>query len=727
MTRLHTRFSRGLMLVLAAGVMVGSAGATRADEGMWLLNAAPTAKIKQAVGVDLTPAWLQHVQRSAVNVGASGSFVSARGLVMTNHHVASDAIAKLSTPARDLIKDGYYAATPADELKCADTEVRMLTDIRDVSDQYDAISTRGGADVEAEHRALSAKLEAGEAGAAKGNEDMSIERRVVTLFGGGKHHLYTFQRFSDVRLVFCPEGQAAFYGGDVDNFEFPRHDLDVTILRVYHNGAPYQPADYLKFSDAGVKEGDAIFVIGHPGRTQRLLTIDDLKFVRDTELPERLAGIWRMESKLKEFMSRSRENDRVAHEEYFGFSNSRKALTGQLKGLLDPAVWNRKAESFSALMKSPAAQQAGATEATRSIGDIKAKFAAEYGTYNLFRRGLPGELSMRAMAIVLHAQQSALPGEERLPEFRESAFPAVAAQILADIPISPEFERAQLEWWFSNLAEHCGADDARVKTLLAGKSPSARAAELVSGTKLGDPRVRADLLKGTPAAVAAASDAMIAFARDAAPIYLAQRKHFERDIEAPERAAYAKIAAARFAALGDSVYPDATGTLRLSYGKVAGYTENGVGVPASTNFGSYFKKAAERDGEADFAIPARWQAARSKIDPALPFNFVCTADIIGGNSGSPVVNAQGEAVGLIFDGNLQSLPGAFIYDGAQNRALAVDTRAILHALRVIYNAGPLADELQGGGMAEASRPGMRQDVPVEKKPQQRSTTAWGER
>lgn len=673
-------------LVLAVGGMASSG--CLADEGMWLLNNPPLEAIKTKYNVTLTPAWLEHAQKAAVNVGASGSFVSRRGLVMTNHHVASDAIQKLSTPERDLMKNGFYAATLEQELKCPDTDVQILMEIRDVTAR---VNETGGneRDVLAERQRNIAAIE------KEATEATKLKCRVITLYGGAQYHLYCWKKFTDVRLVFAPEFQAAFFGGDADNFEYPRYNLDCTFLRVYENDKPYEPANYFLFSKDGVKEGEPIFVVGHPGRTQRLLTIDDLRYARDVELPTRLASIWRMESKIREFMGRSATNAMLAREESFGWSNSRKALTGQLEGLQDPAVWQKKVAEYEAVTagRTPAAQKArqAAAKLSRPRQLARQNAAAMSG----LSRGMPGELGRRALQLVVRAEQLQVPSADRLSGYRDTALEGLDHEMMAEVPIHAAFEQAQLEWWLSMLVEKMGGEDPFVRNVLDGHNPAELARLAVSGSRLETLAERKALIEGGRSAVEASADSMIQLARRVAGEYIRLERLREFQIEPEKRDAYAAIGAARFEAMGSAVYPDATGTLRISYGAVAGYQENGKRVEPFTQIGGMFERAAKRSGEEDFALPMSWAMAKGKLDQKVPFNFVCTADIIGGNSGSPVLNARGEVVGLIFDGNLASLPGAFVYDMERNRAIAVDVRAIVHAARVIYGASALADELEG--------------------------------
>ncbi|MFN0010851.1 MAG: S46 family peptidase [Phycisphaerales bacterium] len=681
--------SSAAALVALAGVATPSV----ADEGMWLLNNPPRKQLKERYNFEPTPDWLLHMQRSAVRIGASGSFVSANGLLMTNHHVASDMIAQLSTAERDLMKDGFLAKTRADELKCPGTEVRVLWTIEDVTDAINAAAKpdMAPAAANAARRAAMGAMEK-----EKGTDGNTYS--VVTLYAGGKYHLYGYKRFTDVRLVFAPEHGAAFFGGDTDNFEYPRFNLDCTFLRVYENDKPVQPEHYLKWSAAGAAENDLVFIIGHPGRTQRQLTMDHLAFIRDVDHPARLHTLWRDEQRIQAFMNRSADNARIGSDDFYGIANSRKAIMGQYAGLLDPAPMKAKAQAEADLRKAVAANP----EWQKTTGDAWAKIAAAaearkawHVRYGLLSRGTGGDLFRAARTLVMMADELPKPAAERLREFGDAGLPSLKLRLFSDAPIHPSLEKHNVASALSLMAELLGGNDPLVVKALAGKSPTERAAELVSGTKLADVAFRKKLADGGRDAIDSADDAMITFAKLLDSEYRAARKVAEDTFDAVERDAYSRIAKARFAIEGENSYPDATGTLRVSYGAVKGWTEDGAPVPAFTTIGGTFERAEARKGQKEFVLPDSWLKNKDKLDPKTPFNFTCTADIIGGNSGSPVVNKSGEVVGLVFDGNLHSLPGSFYFDERVNRAVVVDSRAMIEAMRVIYGADNVANELLG--------------------------------
>lgn len=678
-------------LLLGGLLAVCGAAPAMADEGMWLMNRPPLEHLKSVHGFEPSPEWMTAMQQAAVRVGASGSFVSAEGLVMTNHHVASDAIAQLSTAERDLLKNGFLAASREQELRCEGQEITVLISILDVTERVRGAAKPGmsAAEAAAARRAVIGAIEKDESQAT------GLLCRVVTLYNGGQYHLYRSKRFTDVRLVFAPELQAAFFGGDADNFEYPRFCLDVAFFRVYEDGKPYRPTHHLRWSAEGSKEGDLAIVFGHPGRTQRLLTVDHLRFVRDVELPARLASLWRGEIKLQGFAGRSAENARIAGDPLFGVANGRKAVTGQHAGLLDPSLFARKVADERSLREAVAANPAWASQwgdAWDILAGLNTQRAALADRAAVFGRVGSGSLST-ALTIVRLGEEAGKPSGERLTEFRDANLANLKQSLLDDEPFIESLEVSLLESYLLLMAERLGGEHPVLLAMLGGKSPRAAAEAAIAGTTLKTVAGRRALVEGPAAAIVSSSDPLLLMARAMDGAARAYRSEQEQKVEAVERAQYARIAEARFAVQGDSVYPDATGTLRMSFGPIRGYTENGRAIPAYTTMGGIFQRAAERQGEKVFTLPPTWVAAKDRLNLSTPFNFVCTADIIGGNSGSPVVNRQGEVIGLIFDGNIQSLPGAFAYDDVQARAVAVDSRAIIEALRAVYNADGLVKEL----------------------------------
>jgi hypothetical protein len=670
---------------------------TLADEGMWLFNNPPEKLLKDKYQFEASPQWMEHLQQASVrfNVGGSGSFVSSRGLVLTNHHVGADALQKLSTAERDFLKDGFLARTQAEEIKCVDLELNVLIGIEDVTDRVNAAVPSGMKPAEASpaRQAVMSTIE------QESLDQTGLRSDVVTLYQGGLYHLYRFKKYTDVRLVFAPEQDIAFFGGDPDNFEYPRFDLDFCLFRAYEDDKPVQPPHFLKWSAQGVSDGELVFVSGHPGRTSRQNTVAHLEFLRDRAFPFLLNVLRRREVQLATFSERNRENARRAKDELFGVANSRKARLGGLAGLQDPAVIGRKAAEEKKLRDAVAADPAmrdACGDPWADIGRTLQVWDELYVTYQLLERGLAFNSQKFGLArtLVRMAAEDVKPNAERLREYRTSNRDSLLQQLFSDAPVYDDLETLGLADSLSLYAELAGMQDPLLQELLAGKSPQQRAAELVAGSQLQNVAVRKQLAEGGAASVDASRDPMILLARLADAAAREVRKRYEEQVEEPQRQAYARLADARFHLLGTDTYPDATFTLRLSLGVVKGFADDqGQEIPAWTKIGGTYQRADEHDNQPPFALPQSWLNRKDRLDLDTPFNFICTNDIIGGNSGSPVVNREGEFVGVIFDGNLPSLVWDFIFTEEQGRSVAVDSRAIVESLRHVYDAGSLADEL----------------------------------
>ncbi|MFL5341870.1 MAG: S46 family peptidase [Gemmataceae bacterium] len=665
-------------------------------EGMWLFNNPPKKLLKEQFGFDKDQAWYDHVQKSSVrfNSGGSGSFVSADGLVMTNHHVGADQLQKMSSKEKNYLKEGFQAKDRKDEVKCTDLELNVLMSIEDVTDR---VNQAVKADMSSEkafaaRRAVMSEIE------KESLDKTKLRSDVITLYQGGQYHLYRFKKYTDVRLVFAPEQQIAFYGGDPDNFEYPRFDLDICFFRVYENDQAIKCEHYLTWSKAGAADNELVFVSGHPGRTSRQYTMTELAYARDRQFPAVLDLLYRREVALTAYSARSAENARKAREELFGVQNSRKARDGGMGGLLDPALIARKQSEEQRLRdvvaKDPNLKDAASAwdrieESQKAIGEVAWR-------YNLLEtgRGFHSTLFEIARTLVRAAAEKQKPNAQRLREFRESAQESLEQQLFSNEPIYNDFEEVKLADSLTYLAEKLGYSNPTVQKVLAGKSPRERAHDLVAGCGLKEIDARKKLYEGGQAAVSASKDPMVLLVTEIDEESRAVRKTVETQDEV-KRQAHAQLAKAKFALEGTSTYPDATFTLRLAYGVVKGYEENGVAVPFQTTLAGLYERAKEHDNKEPFELPARWIERKDKLDLSTPFNFVCTADIIGGNSGSPVINANAELVGIIFDGNIQSLVLDFIYDETVARAVSVHSAGIIEALRKVYDANDLADELTG--------------------------------
>ncbi len=686
-----------LFVLIATALLLSAAPVVRGDEGMWLFNNPPRDYLKKKYDFDATPDWLDRVQKSSVrfNSGGSGSFVSPDGLVMTNHHVGADCLQKFGSKEHNYLRDGFHARTQAEERKCDDLELNVLMSIEDVTAR---VKGAVKPDMKPEQafaarRAIMAEIE------KESTDKTGLRSDVVTLYQGGEYHLYRFKKYTDVRLVFAPEQQIAFFGGDPDNFEYPRFDLDVCFFRVYEKNKPAKIEHYLKWSKAGAKDGELVFVSGHPGRTNRLATLAELDYLRDLGYPFLLQRLNRMEVLLMAFSGRNEENARQARELLFGVQNSRKARVGGLAALLDPRLMARKKEQekkYRAKAKQDDALKDARTAWDRIAAAQKVR-AANIHKYTLLEggAGFQSDLFVIARTLLRAADEKGKPNSKRLREFRDSNLESLEFQLLSEAPIYDNYEKVKLAEALTFLANQMGGDDPLVKKILAGKSPSERAYELVGGSKVKDAKVRKKLYKGGREALEAANDPMIELARLVDPESRKVRKTIESEVEEVQRQAYAEIAKVKFALEGTTTYPDATFTLRLAFGKVKGYEEDGKHVPFETTFAGLYERSAEHHNREPFDLPKRWIAKKDKLNLKTPLNFICTADIIGGNSGSPVINRQAEVVGLIFDGNIQSLALDFAFSDEQARALSVHSSGIVEALRKVYDADELADELTG--------------------------------
>ena len=691
---------RPLATLAALAVLSLMGGAVLADEGMWTFDNLPLKHLKDQYGFTPPAGWVEHLRSSAVrfNSGGSGSFVSPDGLVMTNHHVGADTLQKISTPEQDYYKKGFWAKTQADEVKAPDLELNVLVAIEDVTDRINAKVPAGMDDAAANVARRQAMAEVEQASLAK----TGLRSDVVTLYQGGKYALYTFKKYTDVRLVFAPEFEIAFFGGDPDNFEYPRYDLDVCFFRAYENDKPAKVEHFLKWSKAGSSEGELVFVAGHPGKTNRLDTVAHLEYLRDHAYPFQLDLLKSREQHLFAFGRQGGDNARRAKEDLFHYQNSIKARTGGLQGLRDAAFMARKVDAEAALRKAVAAdpaQRDAFGKAWDKIAEAEAIAAKSLKAHGFVERGLAfdSQLFLVARTLVRLATEREKPNPDRLREFRESNLDSLKLALFSTAPVYPDFEKAKLAHSLAYWRESAGVDDPIVSRVFQGRTAQQVAEALVDGSKLADVAARKALAEGGLKAIEASGDTMIKLALAIDADARALRKTREDAVEGVEAAQYALIAKATFAQKGDSTYPDATFTLRLAFGTVKGYEIGGKDIRPFTTIGGAFAHAKAHGNTEPYVLPASWDEARSagrlKLD--TPLNFVATPDIIGGNSGSPVVNKANEVVGLIFDGNIQSLVLDFGYDDRIARAVSVDSRGIMEALRSIYRADALVKELGG--------------------------------
>jgi hypothetical protein len=681
-------------VAMGLGLLV-SAGSVVAGEGMWTFDNPPSKLLQEKFAFAPSTDWLDRLRLASVrfNDGGSGAFVSADGLMITNHHVGLACIQNVSTAEHDFVKDGFYAKTRAEEIACPGYEVNVLMKIEDVTSRVLGAVKPAMSDKEAgdARKAATATIE------NECNARTGLRCDVVKLYQGGEYHLYHYKKYTEVRVVWAPEQGIAFFGGDPDNFTFPRHDLDISLFHAYENGQPVKPASFLKWSATGVSDGDLVFVAGNPGSTSRQDTMAELESERDVMLPASLAWIDARLSVLRAYSARGPENERRAKAAVFGLENAHKALNGRLDALHDTKAMAQKAAEEKALRTRAAADSTlarsvsdawSAIAAVRKRADAKEKETRYVGFGGSKLLGMAGQI----VRLVAEVQK---PNEVRLEGYTDSSLPSLKNRLYSKAPVFDDLEETTLTHQLQLAEGALGRAHPFVHAVLGGRPAAEVAKALVAGTKLKDPAVRQALVDGGPAAVAASTDPMIVTARKIDPLGRAIRKFYDDEVQAPITRSSEKIAQARWKIYGKTVSPDATFTLRLAYGTVKGYPAEGTEVPSRTTFYGLFDRSFSHGGKAPWDLPARWLDKRPSLDLATPLNFVSTNDIIGGNSGSPVVNRNGELVGVIFDGNMQSLGWDYFFTEERGRSVSVDARGILEALRKVFDADALVKEILG--------------------------------
>jgi hypothetical protein len=688
----------GSATLLAGCLMLGLLATTaHADEGMWLFNRLPGELLQKRYGFAPDAKWVERIQKASVRFGRGGSasFISKDGLLISNHHVGAGTLQRLSSKENNLIYEGFYARTLAEEKPCPGVELWVLIEIEDVTARVNQAVKSGMSDEAAfeARRGVIAEIEKSCSQAENTRCD------IVTLFQGAEYHLYKYRRYTDVRLVFAPEEQIAFFGGDPDNFEFPRYNLDICLFRAYENGKPAQIEHYLKWSASGPQENECVVVSGHPGRTDRLRTVAEVEYLRDYEYPRMLGRLKRLEVLLHAYSQKGEENARRARGDLRSIENGRKVRDGTLAGLLDPQLMERKRlneqKLVAAVKQRPdLAEAAGAWERIAAAQKVIGQRAVEF---ELLESGTAfgTHLFTYARQLLRAAEESGKADGERLEEFRSASMPSVELAISTETPIYDDLEVLKLADSLTYFAEKMGAEHTLVKRVLNGKSPRDRASELVQGSRLKDVAFRRSLFADGGKAIQEAKEPLIELARSIDSEARAVRKIIEVQREAI-RQSHAAIGKARYVLQGPGQYPDATGTLRLSFGATRGYMEDGKAIPFQTTYQGLYDRCEEHRNQPPFDLPGRWKTGQERIKLSVPYNFVSTADIIGGNSGSPVVNKAGEFVGIIFDGNIHSLVAGIAYDEEQSRAVAVHSAGIIEALQSVYNAGDLVKEIRSG-------------------------------
>jgi hypothetical protein len=664
----------------------------QADEGMWTFHGFPLDKTNAALKTKLDQAWLDRVRNATVRLAnCTGSFVSSDGLILTNHHCVESCLAELSSKEKSLVEDGFLAKTREEEKRCQTQVADILTSMDDITGKISAATA--GKDEKSANDVRKATLTQLEQDCEKASNG-SLKCQAVTLYEGGQYWLYKYKRYTDLRIAFAPESGIAAYGGDPDNFQFPRWCLDMGLLRAYENGKPAKIANYLRMNFAGPAANDPVFVSGHPGTTDRLLTVAQLKEQRNVELPQWLLRYSEIRGRYIQFSEESAENARIVEDLLNGVENGIKVRRKQLDALHEDALFARKEADQATLQKALAANAE-----LKSLGDPWKDVAAALAVQRTFYEpyvfieaggGFQGRLVTGARTLVRGAGERDKPNAERFREYTDGSLPRIEQQLGAKIPIYPEIEILRLTNSLQRMREWLGPDHPMVRQLLSKESPQELAKRVVTQTKLADPAVRLELWKGGSAAIAASTDPMIVLARTVDPEARKIRKEYEDKVEAPIRVAQEKIAKVRFATYGTSVYPDATFTLRLNPGTVQAWTEKGQTLDPFTRLSRAFERATGAD---PFKIPDSWMKVRDKLDMNTPFNVSTNSDIVGGNSGSPLISAKGEVVGLLFDGNIHSISGSYWFDTEKNRAIAVHPAIMKEAMSKVYGADALLKEL----------------------------------
>lgn len=682
--------SRVLILLLSVLVSVQAF----ADEGMWTFDNFPAKEVKNKYGVQITSGWLEHARLSSVRLanGCSGSFISSEGLVLTNHHCVVRCVEQLSTAKKDYMAKGFLAKDKEMEINCPALEVNRLVEITDVTKKVQA-STKN-LKGEAFTKARKASIAQLEKECSEGKQNMRCD--VITLYNGGRYNLYKYQRYQDVRLVFAPESAAAAFGGDPDNFNFPRYCLDFSLLRVYENNKPLVNKHFFKWSDGNIKENDVTFVTGHPGRTSRLLTVAELEDLRDYALLDRIVLLSEMRGMLTEFQKKGKEQKRIASATLQGVENGLKVLKGQQEALVDQSFFNSLVKKEKDLQKKIAQNPRLRKQYGQVFSEIKnlsdkTRLMSDdimYIWYNTYG----SQLFRYAQWLVQASEELKKPDSERFEEYTESRLPQLKQQLFSKAPVYKELEQTLMEFYLIKTREALSPDHPFVKKILGTKSPAEVAKNLIKKSSLTNIKAREKLFEGGAKAIAQSNDPMIQFAKLVDKDVRAVRKNYENNIQSALKAANESLAAAKFSIYGTDTYPDATFSLRMSYGQVKGYKEGEKTIAPFTYVKDVFKR---NTGSEPFALPVSWMNSKEALQTSkAPYNFVSTNDIIGGNSGSPILNKEAQVIGVVFDGNIHSLGGAFGFDPQLNRTVSVHSSAMLEALKTVYNADHILKEIK---------------------------------
>ncbi|HTD72203.1 MAG TPA: S46 family peptidase [Steroidobacteraceae bacterium] len=679
---------RGFLLLVASALSLPAL----ANEGMWTFDNFPAAAVKQGFGADISQAWLDHARLSTLRLtNCTASFVSPDGLILTNHHCVESCLAELSSKESSLLQLGFRAATRRDEQRCPAQYADVLVGTEDISNAVlKADAGLNDAVANAARKKLLTTLEQSCEQASVKSKSGKLECQAVRLYQGGQYFLYKYKRYSDLRLVFAPEADIASFGGDPDNFQFPRWSLDFSILRAYENDQPAKTPNNLHIDFAGPAAGQLVFVSGDPGSTARLQTRSQLEFDRDVSLPITLLRASELRGRYIQFSKTNVGDERITLAPLHTLQNGIKVRRLELDALNDDAFMEQKTKAEQALRRLAGFNE---MDPWQEIASASQRERALYLPYVFIENaaGFSSALFRNARALVRGTEERLKPNNDRLREFTDAELPRLQRDLYARIPAYPEFEQLTLSFSLERMREWLGPDHPVVRRLMGKESPDALATRLIAETELNDAAFRKRLWEGGKRAVDASRDPMIVLVRSIDGEARAIRKQYEDEVEAPIAAAAERIAAARFRAYGAHTYPDATFTLRLNFGTVQGWTENGAAVEPFTHLDRAFSRAT---GATPFKIPESWMRVMSRLDMNTPFCFSTSNDIVGGNSGSPLIDVSGRLVGLMFDGNIHSIAGRYWFNPENNRAIALHPAIIREALDKVYGAKELLSELQ---------------------------------
>ena len=678
---------RGLLLLAACTASLSA----MANEGMWTFDNFPTTAVRQSFGANITPAWLDHVRLSTLRLtNCTASFVSREGLILTNHHCIEPCLAELSTKEKSLVELGFQASARKEEQRCPAQHADVLVGTENITDAVlKADSGLSDAAANTARKKLLTSLEQACEQASARAKSGKLECQSVRLYQGGQYFLYKYKRYSDLRLVFAPEADIAAFGGDPDNFQFPRWSLDFSILRAYEDNKPAQTPNYLQIDFSGPGANELVFVSGDPGTTERLQTRSQLEFDRDVSLPVALLRASELRGRYIQFGKNNVGDERITLAPLNSLQNGIKVRRKELDALNDDTLLEEKSRAEQALR---AVAGITGSDPWQEISAALSRERVLYLPYIFIENaaGFSSALFRNARLLLRVADERSKPNNERLREFTDAELPHMQHDLYAQVPVYPEFEQMTLSFSLERMREWLGPDHPVVRRLMSKESPDALATRLIAETQLNDANFRKRLWQGGKTAVEASHDPMIELARSIDVEARAIRRQYEDEVEAPIAGAAEKIAAARFKAYGANTYPDATFTPRLNYGTVEGWVENGASVPPFTHLERAFERAT---GTTPFKIPDSWMRVKAQLDLSTPFCISTSNDIVGGNSGSPLIDADGKIVGLMFDGNIHSIAGHYGFNPVNNRAIAVHPAIIREALGKVYGAAWLLAEL----------------------------------